>query len=210
MEPLALIRQAALFAHAIAFAIALSAVLREDLALIVRRRIDMPRLAATARTLTIALAALWLTGVALLLLDVGLDARAVAASPKLAAKLVVVAALTANGVALHSLAFPMLAARDASRLMLPIVLGAISTASWLYASFIGLSRVVAPALRFGDFIAMYGALLVAAVAVALLFVRPRVAARRRLVANVQDATPRRSHTSALVRAARARSSWSIR
>lgn len=177
MDIITLMRQGVLFAHLVAFAIALSAVLREDAALIKARRIDLPRLAATARTLTTALAALWATGLALVAFDVGLDAQALAASPKLAAKLCVVSALTANGLALHYLAFPMLRRSPPGQrfgLTVPVVLGAVSTASWLYASFIGASRLVAPSMSFTDFMAIYGALLAGAIAVALLFVRVRL------------------------------------
>ena len=136
-----------LFAHTVTFAIALSAVLREDLALIKARRVDPHRLVETMRTLTFALGALWVTGLALVSLEVGVDALALLASPKLAAKLFVVAALTANGLALHTLAFPLLRGQRIQgrfSLSLPVVLGAISTVSWLYASFIGVSRLIAP------------------------------------------------------------------
>jgi hypothetical protein len=96
----------------------------------------------------------------------------------------VVSALTANGVALHTLAFPML--RDAqegreANAVLPVVLGATSSASWLYASFMGVSRVIAPAMSLGDFMALYLALLGMSIAAAMVFVRPRVA--RWLAAN---------------------------
>ncbi len=173
MDALSLIRQGVLFTHLVAFAIALSAVLHEDVALIKARRIDLQRLATAARTVTYALSVLWVTGLALLAFDVGLDPRALVASPKLAAKLVVVSALTANGLALHALAFPLLrrpGTLDRSRLIVPVALGAISTTSWLYASFIGVSRVIAPALSFTDFMALYGVLLAGAAAVAFLFV----------------------------------------
>ncbi len=204
MEPLVLVRQAMLFAHTIAFAIALSAVLREDWSLLRERRIDTPRLAATARTLTVALAVLWATGLSLIAIDIGLDAHAIAASPKLAAKLLVVTALTANGAALHVLAFPLLrSARP--RLAVPVVLGAISTASWLYASFIGVSRAIAPLLSFADFLLLYAALLAASIGVALLVVKPRLD-----VANLQVIARRGSHTHRLARTARAPSTWSTR
>ena len=178
MDIRTLIHQAVLFAHLVAFAIAFSAVLREDIALFKARSIDLQALAGTARTLTVALIALWLTGLALMAFDLGFDPRTLIVSPKPAAKLVVVVALTANGLALHTLAFPML--RDAraqhrGATTVPVVLGAISSASWLGASFIGVSRLIAPAMDFGDFMALYAVLLVGAIGVALVFVRPRVA-----------------------------------
>jgi hypothetical protein len=171
MDSLPWLRQCVLFAHLVAFAVALGAVLREDMELLARRRVDVRRLARAARTLTMALAVLWATGLALVGLDIGFDPSAVAAAPKLAAKLAVVAILTANGVALHALAFPMLTRRD-PRLALPLLLGAVSTASWLYASFVGVSRLVAPRLSFADYMAMYALVLALAGAVALVVIGP--------------------------------------
>ena len=177
MDLLTLLRQGVLFAHTLAFAIALSAVLREDIACFRARCFEAERLDESARTVAYALGVLWATGMALVAFDVGLDGWAHAASPKLVAKLVVVLALTANGLALHRLAFPRLRRQrmtDRSQLFVPVALGAISTASWLYASFIGVSRWVAPLMSFVDFMALYGLVLVVAIAVGLLFIRPRI------------------------------------
>ena len=102
------LRQGVLFAHLVAFAIAISTVLREDWMLISTRRIAWHRLVATARALTISLVALWATGGALVALDVGLSFAAIGANAKLTAKLLVVLALTVNGFALHAIAFPMI------------------------------------------------------------------------------------------------------
>lgn len=178
MSSLTLVHQAVLFVHLIAFAIALSAVLREDIALCVAQRIDVLRLARTARTLTCALIALWLTGLTLLVFDAGLDPLAWLAGPKSGAKLLVVGALSANGFALHAWAFPALSGRAGGErvgVTLPVVLGAVSTASWLCAAFIGASRVIAPEMRLVDFMALYAALALGAIAAGLLFVRPRMA-----------------------------------
>jgi hypothetical protein len=172
MNALALARQGLLFVHLVAFAIALSAVLREDLAIIKAREIDLHRLAGTARAVTRALVILWATGLALVALDTGLNVHALTASSKLAAKVFVVSALTANGLALHALAFPLLSRPSPGRVasLVPAVLGAISTASWLFASFVGVSRVIAPSLTFSDFMALYGVSLAGAIAIAVLFV----------------------------------------
>lgn len=178
MDFFTLIHQGVLYLHLVAFAIAFSAVLREDLALLKARSIDLRRLTRTARTLTAALAALWLTGVGLLMFDFGTDWFAFVAAPKPMAKLLVVSALTANGMALHSLAFPRLRGPrggQAASAVLPVVLGATSSASWVYASFMGVARIVAPAMSLRDFMLLYLALLVATVGGALLFVWPRVA-----------------------------------
>ncbi len=180
---LPLLRQALLFAHTLAFAVALGAVLREDLALLSARKVALPRLRAVARLLTRALIALWLTGLGLVVADIGFDAAAIAASPKLTAKLLVVSALTLNGLALHRLAFPALQRAGGALPVLPVLLGAISTASWVVATFIGVSRLVAAQLDLGDYLLLYGLALLTAVAVALWLVRPHRAAGAMRVAS---------------------------
>ena len=107
MDFATVVRQGFLFLHTVSFAIALSAVLREDVALARARCINARRLSDTARTVTYALIVLWVTGLALVGFNVGLDVRALIADPKLAAKICVVSVLTANGLALHALAFPI-------------------------------------------------------------------------------------------------------
>jgi sulfite exporter TauE/SafE len=173
MDISTVLRQAILFAHVVTFAMALSTVLRADIGLMNAQRLDSKRLANTARIVTHALIGLWATGLTLVVWDVGLDVTAF--SPKLAAKLLVVSALTANGLALHTLAFPLLTrAQSRGGVLVPVVLGAISTASWLYATFLGVARLIAPSMSFTGFIALYCAVLTASIAVALVFVRPRV------------------------------------
>ena len=170
------LRQGVLFAHLVAFAIAISTVLREDWMLISTRRIAWHRLLATARALTISLVALWATGGALVALDVGLSFAAFGANAKLTAKLLVVLALTVNGFALHAIAFPMIgrAHRTGRKLPLtPFLLGAISTASWLYASFVGVARLIAPSMTVSGFMAGYVLLVISSIAVALMLSRLR-------------------------------------
>jgi hypothetical protein len=173
MNALSIARQGPLFVHR-GFRDRPSAVLREDLAVIKAREVDMRRLADTARALTQALAILWATGLSLVALDVGLNLNALIASPKLAAKVFVVSALTANGLALHALALLPVVQRRSCRSVCAGRPGAISTASWLFASFVGVSRVIAPSLTFSDFMALYGASLAGAISIAVLFVRFRL------------------------------------
>jgi hypothetical protein len=177
MDVATVARQVVLFLHTVSFAIALATVLKEDFALARARRINAHRLGDAARTVTFALIALWGTGLALVAFEVGFDISALVADTKLAAKIFVVIALTLNGIALHTLAFPILLGQKTQArfgLSMPVVLGAISTASWLYASFIGVSRSMAPLMSFADYMALYGISLVLAIVIALTFVRPRV------------------------------------
>ncbi len=177
MWDLSWIHQGLLFAHLVAFAVAVSAVLREDLRLLGGGGIDASTLAATARTVSFALAALWSTGLAMIACEYCRDPDAFRLGAKLLAKLFVVVALTANGIALHLWVFPGLS-RPAVRVgdpgWLPLVLGAVSTTSWLYASFIGASRLIAARMSLADFVVLYAGLLSAALAVAVFVVRPRL------------------------------------
>ena len=71
------LRQGILFAHALAFGVAIAVVLREDAALLRTRAIDATRLTRAGRTLAYALGVLWLSGLAFIALDVGADIAAV-------------------------------------------------------------------------------------------------------------------------------------
>lgn len=171
------VRQGLLFAHLVVFAFAIVTVLREDVAILRARRISTRHLRESAQFVALLLVMLWITGVALLLLDVGLDFAALASRPKLFTKLTVVVVLTINGVLLHYIAFPMMTTPQASprrSSAICTVLGAVSTVSWLYASFVGASRVIAPALSHGGFLALYALALAGALAVGFLVVRPRL------------------------------------
>jgi hypothetical protein len=174
MSALSMLHQAVLFVHVIVFAMTLAAVLREDLRLLVTRRIDAPRLQRSARAVSIGLAALWSSGLALVAIDAATSAGPWLPSAKLQAKLIVVGVLTVNGCALHAWVFPRLwgvAVRIDRRLWPAAALGAISSASWGTASFIGVARVVSPWLSFAGFMALYGAVLGVCLALALTALR---------------------------------------
>ncbi len=169
------VRQLLLFAHTLAFAFAIVTVVRADWAVLATRGLDAGELHATGRRVAWLLALLWLTGTGLVFLDVGLDWAALVARPKLAAKLSVVGLLTINGLLLHWLAFPMLTTfqRHAARAAtVCTVLGAVGTTSWLYASFMGVSRLVAPFMTYGTFLALYTVCLALGLGIGLAQARP--------------------------------------
>ena len=91
-----------------------------------------------------------------------------------------VTVLTVNSLALHLLAFPRMAVPQADpqqAAVLPVVFGAISATSWLYAAFVGIAKPVAAMLGYMGFMGMFAGLTLAAIGFALLTVRPRLAAR---------------------------------
>jgi hypothetical protein len=170
-------RQILLFGHALMFAFALVAVVREDRALLSATQIDTARLAAAGRQVSALLGGLWLSGLAMIAMQPGLDLAGHLGQPKLAAKLTVVSLLTGNGVFLHLIAFPLLARRQRNPRRVATVcavLGGVSTATWLYASFVGLARSLAAQMTYAGFIALYAVVLVTGVAVALVVGRPRL------------------------------------
>jgi hypothetical protein len=180
VSAVSILQQAVLFAHLIAFAMTISMVLREDLRVLRTRRIDAPRLRQTARTVSRGLSVLWASGLALVAIDVATSASPWLPSAKLAAKLAVVGVLTVNGWALHAWVFPRMwgvGLRVDRRWWPAALLGAVSTASWATASFVGVARLVSPWLSFAGFMALYGAVLAICVACALAALQPAPTAR---------------------------------
>ena len=177
MDAAIVIHQALLYAHIIFFALSLATILREDCRLMLLRRIDPAAIRSTAKTIKWLLLALWTSGLLMLAIDIGHDGSALLSKPKLVAKLAVVSVLTLNGVLLHLTAFPMLMKPQGNpRLAARVAatLGAVSTTSWLYASFLGVARLVAPYLSLGAFLATYVLALAGAVAFALVLVSGRL------------------------------------
>ena len=176
MEVTVIVRQVFLYGHIIAFALALATIIKEDVRLLRAKRFDSASLHATAKLVKWLLLALWVTGVPMLVMDIGTDVSRLLANPKLLAKLIVVGALTANGFMLHFVAFPLITGRVQNlnkAVTVAATLGAVSTTSWFYASFVAVSRIVAPYFTVYDFVVLYVLALAVAVSFAILFVRNR-------------------------------------
>ena len=176
MEVTVIARQALLYGHIIAFALALTSIIKEDVRLLRAKRIDSASLYTTAKSVKWLLLVLWITGVPMVVMDVKADFSLLLASPKLLAKLIVVVALTANGFMLHFVAFPLITGRaqDPNKAAtIAATLGAVSTTSWFYASFVAVSRMVAPYFSVYDFVLLYLLALAIAVSFAILIIRGR-------------------------------------
>jgi hypothetical protein len=177
MEVTVIAHQALLYGHIIAFALALAAVIKEDVHLLRAKHIDTASLLATAKLVKWLLLALWVTGVPMVMMDIGTDVSLLLGKPKLLAKLIVVGALTLNGILLHLVAFPMVTGKPQNpnkAATIAATLGAVSTTSWLYTSFVAVSRIVAPYFSLHDFIILYLLALAIAVSFATLVVRNRL------------------------------------
>ena len=88
-----------------------------------------------------------------------------------------VGALTLNGIVLHRVAFPLITGKAQNRnraATIAAILGAVSTTSWLYASFVAVSRIVASYFSLLDFVLLYLLALAIAVSFAMFVVRRRL------------------------------------
>jgi hypothetical protein len=140
------------YVHLIACCVAIGLVFMSDLDMVKRlllgeaATLDEQHLRDLHRTLTRALLFLWLSGAALVGIDVWTKGTEVLLNPKLQSKFAVVALLTVNGVVLHRSVLPML--RKAGALMrltfrgrmLAVFIGSVSGVSWFYAALLGVGR----------------------------------------------------------------------
>ena len=95
-----------IYAHLLAFAAAVAAIAFGDFAIFAGQRVNTALLKQSTRIVSLALAALWMTGLGKIWLDTQFVIDAIAGKPKLLAKLAAVSRLSLNGVLLHRLAFP--------------------------------------------------------------------------------------------------------
>ena len=177
MDTSVIAHQALLFGHIVFFALAVATILKEDCRLLFSQRIDPAAIWSTAEAIKWLLLALWISGLLMIGIEVGLDSSALLDRPKLIAKLTVVAVLTVNGVLLHVVAFPILTKPQRNPRLAACIaatLGAVSTTSWLYASFLGVARLIAPYISLEVFLGLYVLALVAAVDFALVVVSVRL------------------------------------
>jgi hypothetical protein len=177
MDATILAHQLLLYGHLLFFAVAMATILREDCRLLFSQRIDSAAIMSTARAIKWLLLALWISGSLMVAIDIWLHGGASLAKPKLIAKIAVVCVLTANGVLLHLVAFPILTRpqrNPKSGARIAATLGAVSTTSWLFASFLGTARFIAPYTSLPVLLGLYFVALAGAVAFALVVVSGRL------------------------------------
>lgn len=165
------------YLHLLATCVALGSVLLTDHRLWHWRhqRLDfgmLTQLAETQAIVTFALIALWISGIGLVGVGYWQDGVHYLLNPKLWAKVSVVSLLTANGVLLHRVGFPLL--QQGAFAVLPRVgqirlclLGACSSTGWLFAAFLGVARPWNYTLNYLQVMACFGAALLLAVLVAI-------------------------------------------
>jgi hypothetical protein len=138
------------YGHLIATCIALGRVLQADQKLWSWRRdvlsqVQREYLDETQKIVTLALLALWGSGLLLVLQGYLYDGTTYLLNQKLWAKVSVVALLSLNGALLHRIGFPLLQKapfvllHSCARNRLAL-LGALSMSGWLFAAFLGVAR----------------------------------------------------------------------
>ncbi|MGB0866951.1 MAG: hypothetical protein ACPGSC_10600 [Granulosicoccaceae bacterium] len=132
-----------LYGHLIACALAIAAVLKADVA-IFSGQYTASGLKKTADDTSKLLLILWVTGLAIIYLDTGFEVDTLLDRTKLMLKLMCVLTLTANGLVLHWVSFPILVKRRGNlgwfEAFLLVTTGALSTTHWLAAAFVGMSK----------------------------------------------------------------------
>lgn len=166
METEVIVRLLLIYIHLMLCVFALHDVLVNDWK-VLRRQLRPDELATLHRRVVWLLSGLWLTGLAVAAIDLGFDPTQLADAPKTVAKLATVGVLSVNGLLLRYWCFPRIWRIEelgAAEVALVTAAGAMSTASWLMASFLGVARPLrdAPGL-----LHLYGAVLAAAVVVAV-------------------------------------------
>ncbi len=175
--------------HLLAFAFAITYIMREDYSLLVKRKIDPVAIRETSRLVFWSLLVLTITGSGIIWIDTGFDMAVLATKSKILAKLSVVGILTLNGIIIHFTAFPAFRSRKSLVRFVPMltILASISAVSWLYAAFVGIAKPLASMLGYWGFMGIYAGLLVAGIVFSHLSVRSLLS---RLKVVYPDARPK--------------------
>lgn len=165
-------RMGILFFHLIACCVAIGLVLMSDIDMVKRLikadpgdRLDPGHLSKLQKTVLRALIALWITGAAIIALDVSIKGWAYFGNPKLQSKLAVVMLLTLNGFVLHHYVLPLVQKAGSllrlsfSQRMLAIFTGSVSGVSWFYAAMLGIGRPLNWKYSLGEILAAYPVLI---------------------------------------------------
>ena len=126
---------------------------------------DFEHMESLQKTVSRALSVLWVTGVAIIAMDVSAKGWGYFANPKIQAKIGLVVLLTINGVLLHKTG--SLLNLTFSQRLLALFAGTLSAVTWFYAAFIGVGRPLAWKYSLVELLAAYPALIAGAFCVML-------------------------------------------
>lgn len=167
-----LLRLSTLYIHLIACCVAIGLIFTSDFAMIKQllgKHPDAPQdprhLHHLKDTISYALVALWVSGIAIIWIDASAKGLVYFLNPKLQAKIAIVMLLTLNGFFLHSMVLPALEkAGSLLNMSLPNrvlanFIGTVSGVSWFYAAFIGVGRPLAWKYTLPQLLAAYPVLI---------------------------------------------------
>lgn len=165
------------YAHLLAACVSVGILLLQDLALTKSRGQALSEsavkdLTKSAEIMFAALVALWISGLALVVLGYLENPQQYLMNEKLWAKFTVVSVLTLNGIVLHYFSFPRVTSRrgllglPSIEQILVAITGAISSTSWLFACFLGIARPWNYTVSYSFVMFIYLGLLIAAIIVA--------------------------------------------
>jgi len=171
-----MIKTLIVYAHLLAACVAIGILLIQDLALAKSKGSALSTsaikdLTKSAEIMFLALIALWISGLALVLLGF-LENPQYLMNEKLWAKFTVVSVLTLNGIALHYFSFPRVTSRrgllglPTFEQILVTLTGALSSVSWLFACYLGIARNWNYTVDYNFVMFIYSGLLVGAFIVA--------------------------------------------
>ena len=170
-----LTRLAIVYIHLIACCVAIGLILTSDIAMVKQLLqgdsaglSDHKHMDSLQKTVSRALVMLWVTGVAIIAMDVSAKDWGYFANPKIQAKISLVVLLTINGVLLHKAVLPLLHKAGSllnltvRQRLLALFAGALSAVTWFYAAFIGVGRPLAWKYSLVELLAAYPLLIVGA------------------------------------------------
>jgi hypothetical protein len=158
------IRTILIFAHLIVFAFAITTLYKSDAKLIYTRP-SLDEIKTMGNQMLIYLIFLWITGLGIIYIDTEFSMEKIFSAQKLLTKLTCVGVLTLNSFVIHFVVFKKLAKQHLTMIDMYVmsISGAISTASWTFAGFLGVARPLAIHLNLTEFMGLYGFVLIAAV-----------------------------------------------
>lgn len=167
-------RMGIVYAHLIACCVAVGLILTSDLAMIrnlLRGGAPEPdharHLEELKKSVSLALIALWISGIGIVGLDYAVKGAEYFLNPKLQAKVTIVSLLTVNGFLLHNTIMPALQKTGSLLRLTPslrtlaLFAGSVSAVSWFYAAMLGIGRPLAWKYSLMELMAAYPLLIAA-------------------------------------------------
>lgn len=161
-----------IFIHLIVFAFAITTLYKSDIELLFRRP-SAEEIKEMGNHMAIYLLILWITGLGVIYIDTNFGLDKILSAQKLLTKLSCVIILTLNAFVIHFVVFKKLAKKtlDQADMKIMSISGAVSSASWTFAGFLGIARPLVKHMNLAAFMSFY-VLVVACAAIGALMLTP--------------------------------------